>query len=35
MVACECLHVGNMFLKVLPSGVTPLHENLGLRTYYI
>lgn len=27
--AYECLHVGHVFLKVLPSGVMLLHENLS------
>lgn len=32
--AYECLHVGNIFIKILPSGVVLLHGNLSLRTYY-
>lgn len=27
--AYECLHVGNVFLSVQPSGVMLLHENLS------
>lgn len=32
--AYECLHIGNIFLKVLPSGVMLLHENISLHIYY-
>lgn len=32
--AYECLHVGNIFIKILPFGVTLLHGNLSIHTYY-
>lgn len=32
--AYECLHVGSIFIKVLPSGVMLLHGNLSFHTYY-
>lgn len=32
--AYECLHVGNIFIKILPSGAMLLHGNLGFHTYY-
>lgn len=35
LFAYECLHVGSIFIKVLPSGVVLLHGNLSFHTYYI
>lgn len=32
--AYECLRVGNIFIKILPSGVMLLHGNLSFHTYY-
>lgn len=32
--AYECLHVGNIFINILPSGVMLLHGNLSFHTYY-
>lgn len=31
--AYECLHVGSIFIKILPSGVMLLRGNLSLCTY--
>lgn len=32
--AYEYLHVGNIFIKILTSGVVLLHGNLSFHTYY-